>query len=599
LQLPDTNGTGFTLLDEPQPPVERRRQASRRLELLLGGVLLLCIIGWAVWDSWRTQGQYTAYHAGERAAANRDWDAALAAFRAATGFRDAAARAAGAATKIADRDQHYAAAVAEAGRDDWLAALRDLRAVNAVQPGFRDSETRQARAVQVVYSGVLSGTIARRPAADPPGLYIYDAQGWVWLRGSDGASIVRGAGEGCVALYDAPAPEGGARALVVARPQPTGLVFQRLRFTPDFDVARCGPHGVMTERRDGPPEASSDPRLRLAQGPYSNTTLHFQSYESAVTTTFALPGPAWAIVGYGNSGETILLADYSHNSDQQARSDLYLVDLAGGMRFLATRSAVVMAAQVSPDGQSAIITELALPETGTIAYTHRLVDLALDSSRAPAVLRTWADEPPLAGSWFWSSFVDAGPYAGKVVAGGTAPWDSEIWLINPTQPGAIIWKTTGAQDEQLATLYALDSGILLTWTDLARSRQGRSLFIDAAGAARPLDLDRAPDQWLWGVWERNNRLIYATAGGTSDTGQAINNAIRSVPLALGRPSPALLAISYAGDQGAPGVSDSSVSWNVGALGLAVVQNGALHALSYDGSVDLVLERGIDELYPLP
>jgi hypothetical protein len=38
---------------------------------------------------------------------------------------------------------------------------------------------------------------------------------------------------------------------------------------------------------------------------------------------------------------------------------------------------------------------------------------------------------------------------------------------------------------------------------------------------------------------------------------------------------------------------------VGALGLAVVQNGALHALSYDGSVDLVLERGIDELYPLP
>ena len=124
--------------------------------------------------------------------------------------------------------------------------------------------------------------------------------------------------------------------------------------------------------------------------------------------------------------------------------------------------------------------------------------------------------------------------------------------------------------------YALDSGILLTWTDLARSRQGRSLFIDAAGAARPLDLDRAPDQWLWGVWERNNRLIYATAGGTSDTGQAINNAIRSVPLAPGRPSPALLAISYAGDQGAPGVSDSSVSWNVGALGLAATLRGRQH-----------------------
>jgi hypothetical protein len=31
------------------------------------------------------------------------------------------------------------------------------------------------------------------------------------------------------------------------------------------------------------------------------------------------------------------------------------------MRFLTTRSAVVMRAQVSPDGQSALITELALP----------------------------------------------------------------------------------------------------------------------------------------------------------------------------------------------------------------------------------------------
>src|SRR5438045_1451551 len=101
-----------------------RAERLYRLESFLGALLilaLLVVVGWYWIDQ---QGKQAQYRAGERAAAAGDWWSAHASYAAATGYADADKRA------------------AEADR-------------------------------MLMYTSALSGTVALRPSASPPGLYYY------------------------------------------------------------------------------------------------------------------------------------------------------------------------------------------------------------------------------------------------------------------------------------------------------------------------------------------------------------------------------------------------------------------------------------------
>src|SRR5689334_1248032 len=92
--------TELTWLEDAAPEARPRRSYEPRRELLIGLLLLLGILGWTVGDAWRTQHLLASYQAGVRAAAQHDWDGAHAAYLAAEDYRDAAQRAAEAATNI-------------------------------------------------------------------------------------------------------------------------------------------------------------------------------------------------------------------------------------------------------------------------------------------------------------------------------------------------------------------------------------------------------------------------------------------------------------------------------------------------------------------
>jgi hypothetical protein len=146
-------------LDE-QPPHTAKRPAWVALEWFVGVLLLVGVAGWSGWDWWQQQTALSNYRTGDRYASIPDWDAARVAFIAAGDFKDARARAAGAAQKIRDRDSAYITAQAESAAGKWAAALRDFRHVGEIAPGFRDSVAMERQAKQQVYMLALSGTVA-------------------------------------------------------------------------------------------------------------------------------------------------------------------------------------------------------------------------------------------------------------------------------------------------------------------------------------------------------------------------------------------------------------------------------------------------------
>src|SRR5438034_4214778 len=148
---------------DPEPAARRGISASggpglsRTFDLALGLLLLVGVVGWSGFTWWRDQANRSHYQQAQKAATLHRWEDALAQYSAARGYKDADARAAEAAGKIRERDHQYAIATRLKSADSPSSPIESAhtlpaaRAVQAIQPNFKDKKEIAAEAAEQVY----------------------------------------------------------------------------------------------------------------------------------------------------------------------------------------------------------------------------------------------------------------------------------------------------------------------------------------------------------------------------------------------------------------------------------------------------------------
>ena len=623
---PATNAPERAVMEDLDPEPGSPARQRLRPEWLLGVLVVLGVLGFAGWDWWRQERQERqerAYAAGQRAAAAFRWEEARAAFAALGGFRDAPERAFAAGATIAMRDAQYAAAEGALARHDPLAALAALRTVEDLQPGYRDSAARRAQVEPAVYMGALGGAVVSRPQANPPGLYVYNAAGWQWLRDSDATSRVLGSAPPYV-LYDSPVPEepGPPRrhliraTLTAGRPRIT-----RFALNPaDFAEYRVGPAGVwaIRARRDLPTPLARVEGLNMF-------SLMYQVASSPRTRQLLLPNAYWVVLDMTADAGQYLLADFTNAVGGAPRTTLYLAAAYGGVpRPLFTTPSLVLRARFSSDERRIL---LVTAQPGATAGTEVQRVLLLDRAGGQ-VSGTLHEQVVTLGTLTGSgsslqpvaaTFLTRGPRAGQVLVlaqqrmvttGGPI---TRLSLHDPAQPGLrpqAIWTDTGANMTIVLRESATDGRLVFRLVKgPGRPRTAGLVYVDAANRAGPL-VPAVGRGRMYTGWIHADQLVYLSTSRAPDTTTG-TLFVSSLPLAALRPDPALAdgadpAVPFSVDLATLLYQTPTRNWNplttgllhLGPAYLATVAPDGLHAHPYDAARDVLLEPGVTTLYPI-
>src|SRR4051794_9070844 len=191
LPPPDDDPCGddhLSVIEDLDPEPARDSGAARRwnvFELVAGLLLVAAVVGWSGYTWWRDETNRSIYAQAQKAATQRHWEEALARYSEVKGYKDATARAAEAEGKLRERDTQYKLASDLSDSGSPARALKAARAVEDIQPDYKDVAELVRRAEGRVQDDALGGAIVMRQGANPPGLY-YRARGdWVWLQDSD------------------------------------------------------------------------------------------------------------------------------------------------------------------------------------------------------------------------------------------------------------------------------------------------------------------------------------------------------------------------------------------------------------------------------
>jgi len=461
---------------DPEPPPKR---SWRFWDVGLGLLLLVTVLGVAGWEWYHQNQQQSDYEAGTTAMARRDWDAAQSHFAAASGYRDADKQAQVVATQVAQRNAQYNVALASQDKGDWIACLQAVQQVGTIEPGYEDSPQIEKQATDQLYSGALSGTVALRTDANPPGLYYYGASGWVWLPKSDAYSRIQGGGPSDWLLYDvlgaawvAPSPTPSPPVTISPTPSPTSstinspqLKGRRLMAARLPDLSQSVDLSIDPEQyyyfawgKDALwafHDAGTHESDRLPVGPqyWPNSTATYESYKSDVTATVKLnrlPTKAMVMEVDPTSSRYLLgtwFDDYQGVPVTNTVTSLYLAT-AGAQddpQLLYTMTGGSFAsAQFGPDGRHVLL------RTYSYDFQHKTNDyaaekqtmllLSIDGTSAP---RTIAETTVDSGQIEYArndhlvraSFVTGGPYSGEILA---VEFDGDHYTVSriDTQTGA-------------------------------------------------------------------------------------------------------------------------------------------------------------------
>lgn len=611
----------YAPIEDLDPEPAARAGRLRRRELGLGLGLLLVVLLVAGWDWRRQEGQAATYQAGAQAVLARQWEAAEAAFRSVGAYRDAVDRAAQAAAQRTARDRQYAAAQAALRAADYLGALAALRAVEGVQPGYRDTAALVEQARAPLLRAVLTGTVALRPGATPPGLYRYGAAGWEWLAGSDTASRVLGTGGPGYVLYDGPnpgLPRAAARVLVRADLESAPAQFDTFTLNPDdYSRYRVGADGIWGIR-DSHLRA---PALAGVTG-YGNLDLSYQATADPRFQDLILPGPDWLVLDLAPDGRHYLLANLSQATGDAPASLLYVAGGASRPQPLYAVAGLVQRAQFSPDGRWVLLLTTQAGTGGPVTQSVQLLDrarLAGQSVLDPAAVRTLLRQAGAAGQapGVGAAFLTDGPRAGQVVLLSRGPDGSRVWLADPARPAAapvLLWTAPVPFSAPLwVRAGGADGGLVFGWHDLSDFGLDAA-FVYVNGQNQTVTLrPQLPGQTLGTAWLVGDYLVYETSGWPGIE-SATFRSVYSLPLrgltgerhiqrhfgsALPRggpmPDPRPL---YTGGLATLARYGSGEPVALGTPWLGTIPGGTLHLRSVDGTQGVPLADGVVALYPV-
>lgn len=201
----------------PIPKIQFRK--LKRRETVLGLLLVVLVVGYAIYDWQRNTIQSAAYREGVVAEQSKDWDRAAEAFEKAGDHKDADSKAHNARFQVAERNSLYVQGIEAAQRQDWKTAASALEQVQMIQPAFADSDRVLVQARAQTFKHELNGLVYQVNSGPAAGLYVLDSEGKPSpLPGSDGHSAVRAASsDGNNLVYDGTAPPDLNAALENAR----------------------------------------------------------------------------------------------------------------------------------------------------------------------------------------------------------------------------------------------------------------------------------------------------------------------------------------------------------------------------------------------
>ncbi|MDQ3929309.1 MAG: hypothetical protein M3328_09195, partial [Chloroflexota bacterium] len=360
------------------------------------------------------------------------------------------------------------------------------------------------------------------------------------------------------------------------------------------------------------------------QGMFAGNELAYQGYGSSITSTIDI-APNMAVADFGTKAGYLLTAEFDPKAPGTGGLKLYVTAPDGTQRRLVfTTTDSIRTARFSADDRYVIITTVQHTEGGNGKMAAVLLDLEQETEprtlveTAVRVTRTGTSLILTGSSELGTYFLRRGHFANYVLVTITdSNSGSEVKLFNPAHPE---WSRTIAQ-VPTATVYMPtyeqpDGNTLITY---ASPREGMNTLV----AGRPItgtlsiaQYDVALAQWTYvpvrvttheGVVlspERKSEYgsdftSFMLVGDRLAYGAFFFNPIEystifySMPLAdLDKEQPAITELFKVAQS--PETRFTYQSWFPGpSLFVYTDEQHALHVRTYDGAIDLVLERGVE------
>lgn len=633
----------LSVIEDLDPEAEEKPGTGRKREMLLGGALLVAVVVFALWQWMRQDYQARQYQAGRDAVNVNNWDAAIGYFEQAAGYSDADVFAENARRTVARRDSLYESASEHIERNEWLQALRDIREIGKIQPTYKDVEVKEELALEKVYDDALGGAVARRQAADPPGLYLRMPSAWVWLEGSDTRSTWLGNEGQDHIVYDVPSDEGevtptaipgeggdepaylfAGRSLVDAQVGADGITFTKMPVDPSaYPPVFVGKGGVWAVNVDTFREQAQY-AFPFVRNYFWGSELSYQEYGSKVSETLELAASATYTEGevlafVDPNSDRYVLARWSNGHMDGPHEDTAIDVFAGwadGERRLVFthKGGMLESAQISPDGRYMVVVTKQTFNRSFDMITASLLDL--EGSGPARILKEstrYHSESDLLA--LTAAFVSSGAYQGKLLLAEYGRHGTQISLIDPALA------TGGAQAFFTLSTTTLPEDIASSWYIAQQDAQGVVL---AANDTRTRLYSADPVT-------TTVHLLVLTPGGLPETYMVMpDEATNEIPrvimdekkITLVAHQPAhgedekekFTVYEMARSADAKGVQDlrkifttsettegysiygMQTTLHMGKTLIAYTMNGELRVRTRDGTVDLMLERGAPVIY---
>ncbi|HEX9989433.1 MAG TPA: hypothetical protein VGE45_13275 [Chloroflexia bacterium] len=641
----DFDDQGISTVEDLDPEPVPRGWTLQAREVALGLALLIGVLSWAGWQWWDQEGKANSYRQGQQAEYAQRWEDAYVKYSAASGYKDADERAQEADKVIKERDRYASEAIRHASNEEWAASLKALQEVQRIQAGYWGTALLPADVEQHVYQEALEGVVALSTGADPPGLYYNKGGKWFRLHRSDKWSRVLSDGTGEYIIYDVPGegwtpqptplpdtfpdPFAGpvsaelkGRQLMVAWSQ-AGVDepgFAPLAFDPSrHDYYRSGKNGVWA--------LAWASQIFDWQSPFrgeatTHGTIAYQRADTTITSTLVLTGSSlvvggakWAVMDMDPDGEHLLMADWDLANDGNKTVRLHHTGPVGdNPRLVYTHSGEMGNAQISPDSRFVLVGTYS-PIPLSRMEKQAIVVIDLDGELPPrtiaeGVTAISSRDSNLSYGFLTAAFLPSGPFAGKIALSQRYEdgYAYEISVVDPIHTETPIAQVKVNDTARVAWTAMMDEERLVFFSQRFYSGSSdsdpadkRPVMIMMVPGATPIVSRLSAKEFgnVVSVYRvQQGHLVYG--GEEYRRIDRRNNTERSTIAFYSMP---LEEISSSRAKSTE-IYRQTVSSNWGGRftfgqGLfAYLDGGKLHARTYDGTTDVLLETGVQTLYEI-